>query len=109
VELEELISGINLFESLDLSKNTKLDIFTCSYGQLRQLDLLSNPLLTFLDCSVNPLKKLDISGNDLIVYLAIADMPSLEEVCVWALPFPPEGISVFMDGSPNVYFTTDCP
>ncbi len=108
VELEQLISGINLFESVDLSKNKKLDFFTCSYSNLEQLDLSFNPLLTFIQCGGNPLKKLDISGNDLIVSLDIADMPSLEEVCVWVLPFPPEGVSVYMDGSPNVTFTTDC-
>lgn len=108
VGLEQLISGINLFKSLDLSKNTKLDLFTCSDSKLEQLDLSSNPLLTFLQCGGNPLKKLDISGNNLIEILDIADMPSLEEVCVWTLPFPPDGVGVNMEGSPNVYFTTNC-
>jgi len=32
----------------------------------------------------------------------------LEKVCVWTMPFPPEEIKVCTDGSPNVYFTTDC-
>jgi hypothetical protein len=35
-------------------------------------------------------------------------MPSLGEVCVWELPFPPEGMTVHTTGSPNVYFTTEC-
>lgn len=38
----------------------------------------------------------------------LTDMPSLVEVCVWELPFPPEGVEVDTTGSPNVYFTTDC-
>jgi len=35
-------------------------------------------------------------------------MPSLTEVCVWEMPFPPEDFLLYADGSPNVYFTTDC-
>ena len=40
--------------------------------------------------------------------LNIAEMPTLFEVCVWTLPFPPEGVEVDTTGSPNVYFTTEC-
>jgi hypothetical protein len=35
-------------------------------------------------------------------------MLSLNEVCVWTMPFPPERVYVTTYGSPNVYFTTDC-
>jgi len=34
-------------------------------------------------------------------------MESLHEVCVWTFPFPPEGVTL-REGSPNVYFTTEC-
>jgi len=40
--------------------------------------------------------------------LYIQEMPSLYKVCVWQTPFPPDGVSVVYEGSPNVYFTTDC-
>jgi len=40
--------------------------------------------------------------------LYIQEMPSLYEVCVWVVPFPPDGVEVETRGSPNVYFTTDC-
>jgi len=42
--------------------------------------------------------------------LYIINMPSLYAVCVWTTPFPPKGsyISIMSEGSPNVYFTTDC-
>ena len=30
------------------------------------------------------------------------------EVCVWEMPFPPEGFELDSTGSPNVYFTTEC-
>ncbi len=35
-------------------------------------------------------------------------MPSLGQVCVWDIPFPPAGVDVDTTDSPNVYFTTDC-
>ena len=35
-------------------------------------------------------------------------MPDLYEVCVWAMPFPPAGVSVDLYQIPNAYFTTDC-
>ena len=37
-------------------------------------------------------------------------MPTLYEVCVWEMPFPPADKVELVDttGSPNVYFTTDC-
>jgi len=40
--------------------------------------------------------------------LDISEMPSLYEVCVWVVPFPPEGVLVNTTGSPNFYFTTEC-
>jgi len=52
---------------------------------------------------------LDISNNSSISTLDIKEMPSLYEVCVWEMPFPPNnGVHVYTDGSPNVYFTTEC-
>jgi hypothetical protein len=37
-------------------------------------------------------------------------MPTLYEVCVWEMPFPPAYQVELVDttGSPNIYFTTDC-
>jgi len=37
-------------------------------------------------------------------------MPTLYEVCVWTMPFPPSGVYLGVDvtGSPNVCFETDC-
>jgi hypothetical protein len=32
-------------------------------------------------------------------------MPSLFKVCVWIIPFP---VQAYTDGSPNIYYTTDC-
>jgi len=35
-------------------------------------------------------------------------MPTLHEVCVWTMPFPPDGVNVDTTGSPNVFFTNEC-
>ena len=75
-----------------------------------------NTALTLIWCGGNQLTALDISKNTSLgdgvgystCFLAIENMPTLGEVCVWTLPFPPEGFNLCMDGSPNVYFTTEC-
>jgi hypothetical protein len=73
--------------------------------------------LIILSCGGNQLTSLDISNNSNLglnagsyieCYLEIENMPALEEVCVWTMPFPPEGFRLCADGSPNVYFTTEC-
>jgi hypothetical protein len=40
--------------------------------------------------------------------LYLNDMPSLFEVCVWEMPFPPDDLELETTGSINVYYTTDC-
>jgi len=73
--------------------------------------------LNILNCDGNQLTSLDVTNNSSIgqdyagysmCYLSIQDMPDLEKVCVWTMLFPPEGVNVCTEGSPNVYFTTDC-
>jgi hypothetical protein len=65
--------------------------------------------LDTLICSYNKITSLDISNNTALHRLSLGHMPSLSEVCVWEIPFPPEyGPWVGTDGSPNVYFTTEC-
>jgi hypothetical protein len=74
--------------------------------------------LHYLDCSYNQLSELDISQcrnvlDDMWenpVSLNLSYMPTLTQVCVWELPFPPKGWEESMDttGSTNVYFATEC-
>jgi hypothetical protein len=40
--------------------------------------------------------------------LYINDMPTLYDVCVWELPFPPDGLNLNTEGSPNINFITNC-
>jgi hypothetical protein len=49
-----------------------------------------------------------VSNNNSLKGLSIDEMPTLFEVCVWVLPFPPEGVEIDTTGSPNVCFETDC-
>jgi hypothetical protein len=62
-----------------------------SFADLEILDISGCTALTFLDC-----------------YLSIENMPSLEKVCVWTTPFPPEDLRLCNEGSTSVNFTSDC-
>jgi hypothetical protein len=53
-------------------------------------------------------QNLDVSNNTALNWLNLNDMPSLNKVCVWEMPFPPDEVYAEMTNSPNVFFTTDC-
>jgi len=119
--LRSLDCSENQITSLDLSGNLELKHLNCGANSLSSLDLSQNTALTVLDCSLNQLTSLNISNNIELGtenwYLSgggtmegihISHMPTLNEVCVWELPFPPDGISVYSEGSPNFVFTTSC-
>jgi len=115
--LEDLDFQFNELTNVDLSHNGLLHFLNCSRNLLTDLELKNNPSLYHLDCGQNLLNTLDISGNDSIgqgyrTYssgdLILSQMPTLGEVCVWQLPFPPEGVDTDTTGSPNIYFTTGC-
>ena len=92
-----------------LSVNTALSELYCSDNQLTSLpDLSTNIALQSLYCGTNQLTSLDVSVCIALEELNLSQMPTLYEVCVWEMPFPPAGISVDIEDSPNVYFTTDC-
>lgn len=59
-------------------------------------------------CSKNQLTYLDVSKNNALEGLDIQQMPTLYQVCVLELPFPPDGVYIDTIDSPNVYFTTEC-
>ena len=80
----------------------------CDRNELSTLDVSNNIALTFVLCFSNQLTTLDVSVCTALETLNLHDMPSLYEVCVWEMPFPPTGVEVDTTGSPNVYFTTDC-
>jgi len=113
--LDGLSCNQNQLIFLDVSKNVALGLLYCSDNQLNTLDVSNNTALSSLDCGNNQLNTLDISkntvlgpGNSYNPALNISNMPSLYQVCVWEMPFPPEDFVVDTTGSPNIYFTTDC-
>jgi hypothetical protein len=114
--LQNLNCYDNQLTSLDISNNTALTKLRCVNNQLTTLDVTSNINLIYIWCGGNQLTTLDISNNTSLgigagyysCYLKIENMPSLEQVCVWTLPFPPEDLWICAEGSPNVYFTTEC-
>jgi Leucine-rich repeat (LRR) protein len=91
-----------------IEKFIYLDTLNCCVNQLSSLDVSNNIALITLICSFNNLHVLDVSSNTALSVLYLGNIPSLEEVCVWTMPFPPANFTLCMDGSPSVYFTTQC-
>ena len=123
--------GPNELSTLDVSNNTSLYWLTGFYNKLTSLDISNNPALVglylsnnlldslnvssntalqYLKIGRNLLTKLDVTNNTSLKSLSIDEMPTLECVLVWELPFPPEGLEVDTTSSPNVVFAKDnCP
>ncbi len=99
---------VNQLTSLDVSNNTALTFLSLSNNQLTNLDVSNNTALEWLFLSHNQLTSLDVSNNTALTSIDLHDMPSINEVCVWKMPFPPDGVGVNTRNSTNVYFTTDC-
>lgn len=117
ISLKYMNCSNNQLRKLDLSNNPKLQGLHCLNNRLTHLDVSMNPLLGCLDCSSNPMTSLNISNNLALdtagCYYGYADlvihsMPTLTQVCVWTMPFPPEGLKIDATGSPNIYYTTEC-
>lgn len=106
--LETLFCGRNHLSNLDLSKNLALTKLVCNNNFLTKLDISKNKALTEMVSCGNQLTSLDISKNIALVKIGIDNMPTLYQVCVWTIPFPPSDVEVWSDFSPNVYFSTQC-
>jgi len=85
---------------------TRLTRMSCNNNLLTDLDLSGNPGLVFMISRGNRLTELDISNNMQLVKIGFDNMPMLHEVCVWTFLFPPPGVEILMDYSPNVQFIT---
>jgi hypothetical protein len=103
------------FSTLDLSNNIRMEILMCRNNQLSSLDLSGNRALKYIDCGRNLLSSLDLSNNinlgkiwQSIPDISLDSMPTLCKVCVWEMPFPPEGLKIEITDSPNQFFTTEC-
>ncbi|CAA0185616.1 Protein of unknown function precursor containing LLR and a C-terminal secretion signal. Putative adhesin [Tenacibaculum maritimum] len=63
-KLKFLALQSNLLKTLDISKNTALEVLNCSSNQLKTLDISKNTALEVLYCGKNQLTRLDISHNN---------------------------------------------
>lgn len=108
-ELAYLGLNRNSLLEIELSGCTQLREFYCTNNQFTHIDVAGLPELKGFRCCGNFLDSLDVSLNPKLELLGIDNMSMLIKVCVWALPFPPEGVRVIMGYSPNVSFTMDCP
>ena len=106
--LKSLHCGYNKLTSLDVSLNTNLNTLHCNNNLLTSLDITKNTELTSLITCGNDFSGFDISNNSKLVKIGIDNMPTLQKVCVWTLPFPPAGVVVLMGFSPNVEFSLGC-
>lgn len=108
LQLEELICNRNQLRELDISLNQSLVRLSCKNNLLSSLDLSSNTGLTKMVSCGNQLTRLDISMHPSLTVIGLDNMPMLTEVCVWTLPFPPDGVTVIKGYSPNIIFITTC-
>ncbi|WKZ58554.1 MAG: hypothetical protein QY309_11825 [Cyclobacteriaceae bacterium] len=113
--LKMLYCQHNLLSSLDCSNNSALQVLRCHNNLLENLNVSNCGSLFQLFCHNNPnrptnnqLVNLDISSNTALISIQLTSLPTLQQVCVWQTPFPPDGVSVNTSLSPNVYFATDC-
>lgn len=108
LSLETLICGRNKLQGLDLSHNSSLTRLVCNNNLFTSLDLSANTGLILMISCGNQLTSLDISNHPLLTKIGFDNMPMLIEVCVWTLPFPPSGVILLREYSPNVVYTTSC-
>ena len=108
LQLETLICGRNKLTEIDLSHNQVLSTLVVNNNRLSHLDLSPLASLNTLISCGNQLSYLDISMHPDLTRIGVDNMPMLTEVCVWTLPFPPEGIVVLQEFSPNIQYSTGC-
>jgi len=106
--LQNLNCWRNRIPELDLSANIALTELICKNNWLKSLDLSNNTALVKMICCGNRMSSLDISKNTGLKLIGVDNMLTMEEVCVWTLPFPPADVKVIMGFSPNIYFSTGC-
>jgi hypothetical protein len=107
-------------EYLSLTNNTDLQVLRAAGNSLTNLNLSTNKrLVGKLDDDVHPYFVDNLWGGDCST-INLGDMPNLTEICVWegfsldsmVVVDDDEEIELIemfeLEGSPNVYFTTDC-
>jgi Leucine-rich repeat (LRR) protein len=97
----------NQLTSIDVSQNPNLRELGLSNNKIVSLDVSNNLRLETLQCGDNLLTGLNISKNTNLKNLAINNMPTLLQVCVWTIPLT--GFNyIDNSGSPNMFLSLDC-
>lgn len=107
-QLSYLDASFTSLEDLFLSNNTKLECINFSFTNITSINTSNITDLQEFYCSSSELRTLNIFQNTKLTILDISEIPSLSKVCVWIMPFPPQGVQLDFTGSPSVYFTTEC-
>jgi hypothetical protein len=72
---------------------------SCCNNRLTSLDVSNNPNIEWLQCGGNQITTLNVSNNRALRVLEINDMPTLNKVCVWTVPFSPADFQLRISGS----------
>ena len=117
INLDTLNCSNTDLQEIDLSSNTLLKSIDCSGpvdkrtgvgswlpGPLAMIDISNNKQLYEIHCDRQSITSLDLSVCTLLRRISLKANPYLEEVRVWTLPFPPDGVELDTTASPNVYF-----
>lgn len=129
IELEVLECHLNQISEIDLTNNSALLELSAWNNQLSALDVSSCLLLKKLNFRGNHICEIDLSNNialeeldgcrnmistihlccnHALLQIMLSEMHSLTSVCVWTLPFPPEGVYLDISGDPGISFTDKC-
>lgn len=107
-DLETLLALIDQGLDLDVSNNPLLKTLNCESNDLTNLNLSNCLNLETIHCGWNEFSELDLSYNQVLKEIDLRRLSGLNKVCVWTLPFPPEGISLDIQDSPNIFYATEC-
>ncbi len=80
VNIKKLYCDNNKIMTLDVSKNTALEVLSCNFTGITSLDISNNVLLTSLTCTENEIITLDITKNSALVELYCGFNNSLTEL-----------------------------
>jgi hypothetical protein len=98
----------NHLHELNLALNDSLSYLDLGNNQLEELNLEFNRRLTYLDCSGNPITHISLFPLADLKWLGLAQMPALQQVCIWAMPEPFSLMEIDTTGSNIMYFTDLC-
>ena len=93
--------------TLDISNLNKLRFFDIKWTYVNDLNISGCTGLKYLNISDIGNDRLDISDCINLETLVIRNVEQPIEVCVWTLPFPPNGMEASIIDE-DVTFTTDC-